>query len=149
MNDPNGMVYHNGEYQLFYQYNPYANQWGPMHWGHAVSADLVHWENLPIALFPDRHGTIFSGSAVIDAGNSSGFGSKDNPPMVAVFTYDDQLSAKLGQIFRQSGIGEPGHPRFPRSQGVLVRTGTSLGNDLGGPRPCGVLFIARPQTLDA
>jgi fructan beta-fructosidase len=87
MNDPNGMVYYAGEYQLFYQYNPYANRWGPMHWGHAVSHDLVHWDNLPIALFPDRHGTIFSGSAVVDTDNTSGLGSVSNPPMVAIFTY--------------------------------------------------------------
>ena len=84
MNDPNGMVYHKGIYHLFYQYYPDDIVWGPMHWGHATSKDLVHWEHKPIALYPDEHGMIFSGSAVVDKNNSSGFGSIDNPPLVAI-----------------------------------------------------------------
>ena len=97
MNDPNGMVYYDGEYHLFYQYYPYASIWGPMHWGHAVSKDLIHWENLPIALYPDKHGLIFSGSAVIDWNNTSGLGTVDKPAMVAIFTYHNMVGERTGR----------------------------------------------------
>ncbi len=105
MNDPNGMVYYEGEYHLFYQYYPDSTVWGPMHWGHAVSQDMVKWEHLPIALYPDSLGYIFSGSAVIDTENTAGFGTSENPAMVAIFTYHDPKGEKEGQDdFQYQGI---------------------------------------------
>ena len=102
MNDPNGLVYHNEYYHLFYQYYPDSTVWGPMHWGHARSKDLLKWEHLPIALYPDSLGYIFSGSAVIDKNNTAGFG-KD--AMVAVYTYHDPVGEKAGAIdFQIQGI---------------------------------------------
>ncbi|WP_207312190.1 GH32 C-terminal domain-containing protein [Lentzea alba] len=86
MNDPNGLVYYQGEYHLFYQYNPNGNSWGDMSWGHAVSKDLVRWQELPLALSHDAGEMVFSGSAVVDWDNTTGFGTKQNPPMVAVYT---------------------------------------------------------------
>lgn len=97
MNDPNGLVYHKGIYHLFFQYYPEDIVWGPMHWGHATSEDLLHWKQKPIALFPDEHGYIFSGSAVVDKSNTSGFGSKEQPPLVAIYTYHDMEGEKAGK----------------------------------------------------
>jgi fructan beta-fructosidase len=97
MNDPNGMVYYEGEYHLFYQHYPDSNVWGPMHWGHAVSTDLVNWEHLPIALYPDGLGLIFSGSAVIDWNNTSGLAPEGQVPMVAIFTHHNMEEEKAGR----------------------------------------------------
>jgi fructan beta-fructosidase len=97
MNDPNGLVYHAGEYHLFYQHYPDSTVWGPMHWGHAVSSDLVHWNHLPIALYPDSMGYIFSGSAVVDYRNTSGFGDNGIAPLVAIFTHHDMVGQHAGR----------------------------------------------------
>ena len=94
VNDPNGMVYHNGVYHLFFQYYPDSTIWGPMHWGHATSTDLVHWQEQPIALYPDSLGYIFSGSAVVDKTNTSGLGKNGKAPLVAIFTHHDPAGEK-------------------------------------------------------
>ncbi|WP_339751910.1 glycoside hydrolase family 32 protein [Algoriphagus aquimarinus] len=105
MNDPNGLIYLDGEYHLFYQHYPDSTVWGPMHWGHAVSTDLVNWESLPIALYPDSLGYIFSGSAVFDTENTSGLGTAENPPMVAIFTYHNAEEANTtSETFQSQAI---------------------------------------------
>ncbi len=83
MNDPNGMVYKDGEYHLYFQYNPYGSKWGNMHWGHAVSKDLLHWEHLDPAIARDTMGHIFSGSSVIDKNNTAGYGKN---AIIALYT---------------------------------------------------------------
>lgn len=86
MNDPNGLVYYDGEYHLFFQYNPHGDRWGHMNWGHAVSRDLVHWQELPIAIPETADVMAFSGSAVVDWSNTTGFGKGGKPPLVALYT---------------------------------------------------------------
>ena len=86
INDPNGLLFYKGKYHLFYQHNPSGILWGNMSWGHSVSTDLHTWQHLPVAIPCTDTAGIFSGSAVIDVTNSSGFGSKENPPMVAIYT---------------------------------------------------------------
>jgi fructan beta-fructosidase len=105
MNDPNGLVYFQGEYHLFYQYYPDSTVWGPMHWGHAISNDLVRWDHQPIALYPDSLGFIFSGSAVIDHKNTSGLGTDQAPAMVAIYTYHLMEGEKAGRHdFQTQGL---------------------------------------------
>ena len=87
LNDPNGLVYHDGVYHLFYQYNPFGTKWGHMSWGHAVSKDLVYWKELPVALSEINDIMIFSGSAVVDKNNSAGFAKNGNAaPLIAIYT---------------------------------------------------------------
>lgn len=92
MNDPNGMVYKDGEYHLYFQYNPYGSKWGNMHWGHSVSTDLVHWNHLKPAIARDTLGHIFSGSTVVDKDNTAGYGAN---AMIALYT---SASDEHGQI---------------------------------------------------
>ncbi len=90
INDPNGMLYYDGEYHLFYQHNPFERNWENMHWGHAVSKDMVHWNELPDALHPDEIGTMFSGTAVVDYKNTSGFKSGKENVIVVAYTADSR-----------------------------------------------------------
>ncbi len=88
INDPNGCIWHDGLYHLYYQHNPFEREWENMTWGHATSPDLLHWTEQAPVLFPDTIGTMFSGSAVFDKDNTSGFGTKKNPPLVYAYTAD-------------------------------------------------------------
>jgi len=97
MNDPNGLIWFEGEYHLFFQHNPYGNQWGHMSWGHAVSRDLLHWTELPVAIPEDARDMIFSGSVVADAGNSAGFGRPGETALVAVYTGHAQDGSRQAQ----------------------------------------------------
>ena len=99
MNDPNGMVFYQGRYHLFFQYYPGGLVWGPMHWGHATSPDMLRWQEQPVALAPDSLGYIFSGSAVVDKHNTAGFG-KD--ALVAIFTHHDPRGEKAGTATYQN-----------------------------------------------
>ncbi|GAA4099319.1 glycoside hydrolase family 32 protein [Mucilaginibacter panaciglaebae] len=105
-NDPNGLLFLNGEFQLYYQHNPFENKWGHMSWGHAASKDLISWKHLPVAIpeivTKDTTTWIYSGSAVLDKDNTSGFGTKKNPPVVAVFTADQPKQHKESQFIAYS-----------------------------------------------
>jgi len=97
------MVYYDGQYHLFYQHNPYGWNWGNMTWGHAVSSDMVHWQERPDAIHPDALGTIFSGSAVVDHNNTSGFKTGSQKPIVCFYTSAGGTSAwSQGKPFTQS-----------------------------------------------
>ena len=129
INDPNGLVYYEGLYHLFCQHYPDDITWGPMHWSHAVSDDLVHWKEQPIALFPDELGTCFSGSAAVDWHNTSGLGAGGRPPLLAFYT----------------AAGDCAQPPQPTTQALAFSTDSGrtwakydgnpvLGHVLGGNR---------------
>ena len=102
LNDPNGLMYYDGEYHLFYQHNPYGWTWNNMTWGHAVSKDLVHWEEIGDALHLDEHGSMWSGSGVVDWNNTTGFQTGDEPPLITIYTHaGDSGSLSAGKPFTQ------------------------------------------------
>ncbi len=96
-NDPNGLVYFEGEYHLFFQYNPFGDQWGHMSWGHAVSRDLLHWHELPVAIAENQDGMIFTGSVVVDRNNSGGFCAAGKACLVAIYTVHAQTANGIRQ----------------------------------------------------
>lgn len=96
LNDPNGLVYADGRFHLCFQHHPRDTSWGPMHWGHAVSEDLLCWQELPLALAPDALGMIFSGCVVVDRHDSCGLGQGGGAPWVAVYTQHDAAAAEAG-----------------------------------------------------
>ena len=102
LNDPNGLVFHDGVYHLFFQNNPYGNVWGNMSWGHATSRDLLHWAEHPVAIACDEAEDIYSGSVVIDHGNASGFGTSDAPALVAIYTSAYKAASKYSGTQAQS-----------------------------------------------
>jgi fructan beta-fructosidase len=108
-NDPNGLIFLNGEFNLYYQHNPFENKWGHMSWGHATSKDLVTWKHLPVAIpeivTKDTTTFIYSGSAVLDKDNTSGFGKNGKPPLVAIFTADMPKQKKESQFIAYSNDG--------------------------------------------
>lgn len=111
-NDPNGLVHLDGEWHCYYQHHPASDVWGPMHWGHAVSRDLVRWDPLPVALAPDEHGAIFSGSAYLDRAGLSGHGPD---ALLAFFTHhrDDGREAQSLAVSHDRGrtfVKHPGNP---------------------------------------
>jgi fructan beta-fructosidase len=105
INDPNGLIYYNNRYHLFFQHNPYEREWENMHWGHAVSTDLLHWTELPLALHPDSIGTMFSGTAVIDYDNTLGLPEKQKEPaMVAFYTANGEWQTQCMAYSTDEGL---------------------------------------------
>lgn len=161
-NDPNGLMYYDGQYHLFFQHNPYGVRWGNMHWGHAVSTDLVHWNELPIALYPRGEDDFpFSGSGVVDHDNTSGWGKRGRPPMVIAFT-----STRRGECIAYSndnGVtweefdGNPvvkykhngRDPKLlwhaPTKQWVMVTYSEMPGADATAPKRQGIAFYTSPD----
>jgi fructan beta-fructosidase len=129
-NDPNGLVYYGGTYHLFYQHNPYGWNWGNMHWGHAVSSDLVRWAERPEALYPDEMGTMFSGSGIVDGSNTAGFQQGSEKPIVLVYTAaGGENPASEGQPFTQAiAYSTDGGKTFAKYDGNPVMPHLEGGN---------------------
>ncbi|WP_258069548.1 MULTISPECIES: GH32 C-terminal domain-containing protein [unclassified Rathayibacter] len=121
MNDPNGLVYYEGVYHLYYQYNPQGTRWGNMSWGHATSTDLTHWTEQPLAIPGDAESDIFSGSIVVDKDNTSGFGTAENPPLVAMYTAAYKTGEQAQALAYSTDAGQTwtkyeGNPVIDRDQ---------------------------------
>jgi sucrose-6-phosphate hydrolase SacC (GH32 family) len=119
MNDPNGLIHHGGRYHLYFQHNPSGDDWGNMSWGHASSADLLTWTEHPVALLHDEHEGVFSGSIVFDATNSSGLGTAEQPPLVALYT-----SAREGSQAQALASSLDGGETWTK-HGVVLDRGTA------------------------
>ena len=119
MNDPNGLVFYQGKYHLFYQHDPHSLVWDTMHWGHAVSDDLMQWEHLPIALFPDEIGVIYSGSCFVDTDNVTGWGSDGKPALLAFYTSHKMDTFRECQCLAYSTDGVS----FHKYEGNPIRPG--------------------------
>lgn len=121
MNDPNGLVYADGVYHLYYQWNPFGTDWGNMHWGHAVSRDLLHWEHRAMAMEPDVYGPVFSGCGWQDKANAAGYG-KD----ALLFFYTSaggisEWSAKAGNLpVQRLAVSVDGGETLRREDGPLI-----------------------------
>jgi len=139
-NDPNGLVFHKGEYHLFYQHNPYGWNWGNMHWGHAVSKDLVHWTELPVAIYPFRYGDwVYSGSAIVDKENAAGWKKGDEDVIVAAYTSTGRgeaiaYSLNRGRTFTDYE-GNPVVKHSGRDPKLIWYAGSHLHFALGGKVP--------------
>ena len=142
INDPNGPVFYKGEYHVFFQHNPDDVVWDKMHWGHAVSKDLMHWMELPIALFPDEQGMIFSGSAYLDKKNDSGLGSTDDPALLLFYTSHDHKTMREMQCLAYTADGEhfykyKNNPIIPGKESTPARDPQVFKNKiLGGYSLC-------------
>ena len=157
MNDPNGPIFLNGQYHLFFQLNPFGDQWGHMSWGHAVSPDLIHWKQLPMALAEENGVAIFSGSTVEDRENTSGLcgdaGQKTPDCLIAIYTGDSRGKADQNIAFSRDGgatldkiRGESSDRSRPqglsRSQSLLARAVAELGDGSFASRPAQASFLS-------
>lgn len=142
MNDPNGPVFFRGKYHIFYQHDPNSLVWDRMHWGHAVSDDLLTWEYLPIALFPDEMGDIYSGSCIVDQNNVSGLGSGEEPPLLVFYTSHHMETKREQQCLAYSLDGitfkkYEGNPIIPGKEHTPARDPHVFKNPvLGGFSMC-------------
>lgn len=137
INDPNGLVFYKDKYHIFFQFNPNGLCWDSMHWGHAISDDLLHWEQLPTALFPDEMGDIFSGSCIYDKDNISRLGTNENPPLLAFYTSHNPKTKKEQQCIAYSLDGitfekYKGNPIIPGSDNTPARDPHVFANKIKG-----------------